>query len=291
MNRSILFATSEEHAGLVDDDLATVPAFRALGADVAPLVWTRMDERALEAAAAVVVRSCWDYHLRPRAFDDWVGRVERAGVPLVNSPRLIRWNMHKGYLLELERAGVPIVPTRLVGAGAAVSLASVVAEHGWTEAVVKPAVSLNGWRTWRTAGGAAGARHADEFDAMIGEADVLIQRYVPEIATSGEWSLVFFGGRFSHAVRKLPAAGEFRVQVEHGGSVRLAEPPAPMVDQALHAIAALPDAPAYVRVDGVVVEDAFLVMEVEAIDPTLHFPLHAPAREAFARAVLEVARP
>lgn len=117
--------------------------------------------------------------------------------------------------------------------------------------------------------------------------DALVQKFIPEVTTDGEWSLVFLGTQFSHAIRKRAKAGDFRVQIEHGGSAVATAPPDLMITAAERVLAALPVAPVYCRVDGVLTPDAFVVMEVECIDPVLFFELHPPAAALFADAVLE----
>src|SRR5690606_38082218 len=125
------------------------------------------------------------------------------------------------------------------------------------------------------------------FAAMRGGGDVLVQQFIREVTTDGEWSLVFFGSDFSHAVRKRPKQGDFRVQIEHGGSAVTETPPPRLVADAARVIATLPEPPIYCRVDGVLTPEAFAVMEVECIDPVLFFGLHSPSAALFAAAVLE----
>ena len=138
--------------------------------------------------------------------------------------------------------------------------------------VVKPTVSGGAWNTVRGIVGEPG--FARELSALPPNYDYLVQAFVPEIARDGEWSLLFFDGVFSHAVLKRAAAGDFRVQSQFGGSVEQhIEPDAAMLasaQQALAVVAALghPDH-AYARVDGVVVDGRFRLMELEMIEPSL----------------------
>ncbi|MFL9603558.1 RimK family alpha-L-glutamate ligase, partial [Aeromonas dhakensis] len=82
--------------------------------------------------------------------------------------------------------------------------------------------------------------------------DLVVQQYLPEI-TEGEWSLIFFGGQYSHAVRKCPAEGDFRVQTHFGGSARAELPPETIVETAADILRDIPgrEDPLYARVDGV----------------------------------------
>jgi glutathione synthase/RimK-type ligase-like ATP-grasp enzyme len=114
---------------------------------------------------------------------------------------------------------------------------------------------------------------------------LLIQPFIEEIRTRGEWSLVFVDGDLTHAVLKRPAEGDFRVQPRLGGSVTAAVAPASVQTTARAALAALPAAPLYARIDGVETAGGALVMEVEVNEPGLFFA-HAPAAaERFAEAL------
>ena len=284
--RRVLFATSRDHPELTADDRLAAAALNGLGVEVAPAVWADTPPETLNGADAVVIRSCWDYHLYPEAFEDWVTACERSGAVVINAPALLRWNLHKRYLRELESQGVEIVPIVWVEGRDARPLGEVLRGAGWSEAVVKPAVSLSAYETWRTSPIAAAA-HQARFEALRRSGDVLVQRYAPEIATRGEWSLVFFGGVYSHAVRKVPKPGDFRVQMDHGGIVRREVAPRALVQAAERVLEVLPEAPVYARVDGIALGDQLLLMELECIDPVLYFGLEPLAAERFARGVVE----
>jgi glutathione synthase/RimK-type ligase-like ATP-grasp enzyme len=198
---------------------------------------------------------------------------------------LVRWNLHKSYMADLAARGVAVVPTVHTPASDPRTLADIMRSEGWKSAVVKPAVSLSAYETWRVDTPAAVADE-ERLTRLRARGDVLVQRYVPEVATAGEWSLVFFGRTFSHAVRKLPRDGDFRVQTEHGGSVNMEHPPAAVLDAAAHALANLPTAPAYCRIDGVSEGGRLLLMEAECIDPVLFFTEHPAAADAFTDEVM-----
>lgn len=205
--------------------------------------------RSLAKYRAGVLRSTWDYHRRPEAFAKWV----RAQKNLLNPARVVLWNMDKSYLKAL---GVPIVPT-------------VWTPKEWEEVVLKPTVSGGAWRTQRLAGGG-----------------LMLQPFLPEVQKSGEWSLIFIAGRFSHAVLKRPRRGDFRVQEEHGGSVEAASPSKRMLLRAERALAAVPGRWLYARVDGFLVKGSFLLSELELIEPALFLRWGKDASRDFARAIM-----
>jgi hypothetical protein len=233
----------------------------------------------------VVLRSVWDYHLRPDEFGTWLVARERDGGAPVNPAPLVRWNLHKSYLDDLAAAGCAVVETVRVPRGEPAPLAALLQERGWTEAVVKPAVSASAHRTFRVGRSEAPARQAD-LDAIVGGGDALVQPLAREILDAGEWSLVFVAGAFSHAVLKRGAPGEFRVQEEYGGHATPGDPGPAVRAQAAAALAAAPGRATYARVDGLVRDGAFVLMELELIEPVLYFATDPAAAGRLADAVL-----
>lgn len=217
----------------------------------------------------VVLRSCWDYHLYTQRFQRWLQGLGVAGVNLVNPLPFVRENLHKRYLLRLADAGIPVPPLKLVPHGSEAALADLQAELGGGELVVKPAVSGSAWRTLHVPAHGAAAAQA-EFAALTRERDVIVQSFIPEIGSLGEYSLMFFGGRYSHAVLKTPRTGEFRCQREYGGSVTALPAPASVLETARRALAVF-GAPPYARLDLVVTRGMPMIMEVELIEPVLFF--------------------
>ncbi len=235
----IAIATAGAFADLVPDDRVLVGA-RAEAAiwNDATVPWTEFD--------AVIIRSCWDYHLEHDAFLAWIARLEYSGVRVFNPTALVRWNAEKSYQLDLSSCGVAVVPTRWVERDEVVSvsdtapakfgrstLGDIMREHGWPEVVVKPAISASAHDTWRASASTAVAPE-NPFRAMVSRGRVLVQPYFEVFATQGEWSLLFYDGHYSHSALKRPRAGDFRVQVEH------------------------------------VIDDQFVLMELELIEPDLY---------------------
>jgi glutathione synthase/RimK-type ligase-like ATP-grasp enzyme len=271
----IALANSADHADLHPDDLPLAAALRTAGLDPVAEVWTdpSVDWSAYDA---VLLRSVWDYHTRYLEFTEWLAQLDKAGVPVFNHSDLVRWNGDKRYLLELRERGVAIVPSQ-VAAGAC--LREVVAGLDGQEIVIKPTVSATAYNTVR---GFAGS---EELSGKIDELpdDVyLVQPFLPEIQTEGEWSLMYFDGEFSHAVLKRPADGDYRVQDDFGGTAAAADP-APAVRAAADAVMAevvSRNPPVYARVDGVVAAGRFLLMELELIEPYLFLDDTATSRLA-----------
>ena len=289
--RLVALATYQKHPALTPDDRLLAAALAERGIETDAIPWS---DPAVDWAryAAVVVRSCWDYHLRPDDFRAWVDALDAAGVRLVNPAPLLRWNADKRYLADLAARGVPIVPTHLAERGSRETLAAIAGRAGWDGLVVKPAVSASAHDTWRVAG-VPSADDERRFRALVARGRAIVQPFLPEVVALGEWSLLYFGGRFSHAVLKRARAGDFRVQAEFGGSAEPADPGAEVAAEGaavLDAVRALVHGavPVYARVDGCVAGGRFVLMELELIEPTLFLGAHPEAPGRCAGAIASV---
>jgi len=140
------------------------------------------------------------------------------------------------------------------------SVHEIMAVRGWESAVIKPTVSASAHNLRRVFKGEPVVR-------LKGPA--MVQEFIPEILSTGEWSLVFIGGSYSHSVIKRPTPGDFRVQWQFGGHAVLAEPAEGTIEDVSKLLAGLPDRPLYARVDGIECQRGFLLMEVELIEPVL----------------------
>lgn len=263
------------------DDGPLVAALSARGHEAQPLVWddAEVDWGALDMA---VLRSTWDYHHRR---DEFLGWAEAAATrtALWNPAPVVRWNSDKAYLLELAARGAPVVPTVVLPAGRPASLAGVLADSGWSEVVVKPAVSADSFATVRasTATLAAGQAH---LDALLGTRDMMVQPYFGSVEREGERCLVHLGGAFSHAVRKRSAFLGGRHAGPEGVAVRPAPDELDVAARVLEAAGArgLP----YARVD--LARDGAgrpCLMELELVEPTLFFREAEGSAERLVRAL------
>lgn len=265
----IAYATSAELPQFYDEDRGLIDALRARRVEPVVAIWNDPDHD-WRQYDAVLIRTIWDYFIRYPEFLAWLDRLEAFGVRTLNEIALLRWNSDKRYLLELQSIGVPIVPTEFVAGN---GIAEYLAQSSLDELVVKPTVSGGAWHAFR------GRRDDPALQAAIAAApgylDYLVQPFVPEVLGDGEWSSLWFGGQPSHAVRKRPSADEWRVQSHFGGSIETQVAPAEVTRAAarvLDAITTLGFRPTtYARVDGVVVDGRFLLMELEVIEPRLYF--------------------
>lgn len=276
------FLTTDRLDGFVTYDAEAVPYLEAFGWAVDLVPWRAdVDWGAYDL---VVIRSPWDYQDAPEAFLSVLATIDASGARLENPLDVVRWNLRKTYLRDLESAGVRIVPTAWGGALTADHLGVLIAEWGAPEVVVKPVVGANADDAFRL-----GAR--GKWDAAVSTfaaREHMVQPFVRSVVEEGEFSVFVFGGTVSHTILKTPASGDFRVQEEHGGRIRGVEPEPALLALAEAALAAVPhpEPLLYARVDAVRMPDGgFAVMEVELIEPSLYFPYGPGSARRFAEAV------
>jgi hypothetical protein len=270
---------------VADDELAYEP-LAALGWSVESLSWTSevADWGAFDLA---VIRTTWDYYLDPAAFIRVLETIHETGCRLENDLELVRWNLDKRYLFDLEASGVPIVRTILGHQIGHRALNSLFRELDCTELVLKPAVSASAHNTFRLTLSAGEVAVGRAIDALQGQV-YLAQAFEEQIILEGEFSLFFFNGEYSHAILKTPKHDDFRVQEEHGGLIRLTEPTPVLMKRALQALSALDTRPLYARVDLVRLpgkQQDFALMELELVEPALYFRMDPLSPGRFARAL------
>jgi len=279
----VALATYESAPELAPDDKPLVQALARIGIHAEPAVWSDASIP-WELFSAIVIRSCWDYHLRVAEFFSWLDRLETSDVRVWNPPPLVRWNADKRYLLDLARRGVPTIPTMIALRGRPRDVEAIVQAEGWRRVVVKPAISASGYETHSLTSPFDDA--ARDTIARVAElSHVLVQPFVEEIARDGELSFTFIDGRFSHAALKRARSGEFRVQTEHGGSVEHTAVGSDLIEQAARALGAVDELPLYARVDGVVRDGALLLMELELIEPNVFLSARTGAVDDLAEAI------
>lgn len=265
-----------------DADLAIEP-MSELGWDVDFVSW-RDRSASWDEFDAVYLCTPWDYPEEPAAFLEVLECIDRSSALLVNSLDLVRWNLDKTYLREIEARGGGIVPSRWYTAPGAADFAESIRAFGGGRIVVKPVIGANAVDTF-VIGDATAAAELDSIAQTFAGRRALVQPYIESVETVGEYSLFFLGGDYSHAIRKVPAAGDFRVQEEHGADILSEEPPGDLRDTAAAIVALIEPQPVYARADFVCGADgAYLLMELELIEPSLYLRTDAGAPERFARA-------
>ncbi|MFU8859175.1 MAG: ATP-grasp domain-containing protein [Cyclonatronaceae bacterium] len=240
------------------------------------------------AFRCAVFRTTWDYFERISEFTAWLNRIEPQ-VRLCNEAAIIWWNLDKHYLADLESRGVPVVATRFIEPGTAVSLTGLLEETGWDEAVLKPCVSGGARHTYRLNRASAGELQT-AVQPLLAVESFLLQPFINDVVITGEDSLIVIDGQYTHAIRKVAKPGDFRVQDDHGGTVHDCRPEPEQIRLAEQAMAACNPVPAYGRVD--MVRDntgRWSVIELELIEPELWLRNHPPAATHLAEAIARVA--
>jgi glutathione synthase/RimK-type ligase-like ATP-grasp enzyme len=280
----LAFLTSSEWPTLTADDRLAAEALERDGAEVIPWNWEGSMPPGLDA---VLVRSPWSYYRVRRKFEAWLADAEKSDFPFWNPLPLIRWNLDKRYLLELDGKGVPVVPTQVLG-GSAESALVAIEKSPWDDIVVKPAVSAGAFRTLRLKRGEARAQ-ARLLSDILSEGHLLVQPFVESVASEGELSLVYFnapeGPVLSHGLRKRAKTGDFRVQEKFGGSLSLDRGGPEWEQAAIQVLEALAHPWLYARVDLVRFGAKPVLGEVEVFEPELFFRLEPRSPALFSRCV------
>ena len=273
----------------LDEDLAPLQqALHRAGIDAPILAW---DDTSISWARfdAVLLRSPWDYSERLPEFLAWAERTSKQ-TTLLNPLEVIRHNTDKHYLADLNKLGVPVVPSRFAepGEDAPAALRHFLESYpDAAEFVVKPAIGAGSRDAQRY--GREQSVDATKHVARLLDAgrSVLLQPYLNSVDEAGETALMFFDGVFSHAIRKGPL-----LQRDEGPTRALFAPEkisarTPGADElavAKAALAALPGGPlAYARVDLIRAADGSpVLLELELTEPSLFFPYGDGSADRFA---------
>ena len=283
----IALVTSKDYPDLTPDDRTLLQPLADRGFKAEPALWTDPNYP-WQDCTAIVIRSCWDYHLHSETFLHWIASLESKGCNLWNSPATIRWNLDKSYLRSLESKGIPVVPTFWHEPGETPKLTDILAGNNWARAIVKPRISATAHRTKLIDAKNANAAQP-LFEELIAGPGAMVQPFVESIVRDGEWSLMFFGGQFSHAVLKTAKPGDFRVQDEFGGQFHAVDPPPFVLECATRTVRAVPPT-LYARVDGVIDQKQFRIMELELIEPALYLTCDPRAANRFADAIVNATK-
>jgi hypothetical protein len=274
----VALATCKELPEPDYDEPLLVGALEAAGVPARVLAW---DDESVDwtAPSLTVIRSTWNYYLRPAAFLAW---AERQGERLVNSASVVAWNHHKRYLRELAGEGFAVVPTVWLREKSRGPFAPLFAERGWSDVVVKPAISAGSYRTSRL----AGPRFDEEvIAALVSKGDAMAQPYIQSVEDYGERSLVYIDGEITHAVRKAPRLSGQKEQVSD--AVAIADDERRLATTLLGR-RDIVGSPLYARVDMVRDEQGRpMLSEVELIEPSLFLAQHPGATDRLVGAIAE----
>ncbi|WP_223033328.1 ATP-grasp domain-containing protein [Hanstruepera marina] len=230
---------------------------------------------------SVLFRTTWDYFDRFNEFSKWLTQVSKV-TTLFNSENIIRWNLDKHYLLDLEKAGVRIAKTHFIETGSQITLAQLHKQLNWEETVLKPCISGAARHTYKLSLNNL-SDYESVFSDLIVQESMMLQPFQHNIVSEGELSLMVFNGQFTHAVLKKAKIGDFRVQDDFGGTVHSHIPSKEEIVFAENAVKACKELPIYARVDIFTDNDGQIALsELELIEPELWFRNHPKAADVLA---------
>jgi hypothetical protein len=296
--KPVIALITAREARRLDEDLPPLEAaMHAAGVRTEVADWDdpRVEWETFDLA---LLRSTWDYTDRLREFLVWVDSTARR-TTLLNPPSVVRWNTDKHYLAELARAAVPVVPSTFIepGESADRALQSFLARHDCPEFVVKPSVGAGSRDTERHVRTRVEPAVAQARRLLDAERSVLLQPYLDSVDRDGETALIYFAGKFSHAIRKAPLlpsglTGSPAVGLFAPERITPRTPGADELRVADKVLAALPfEMPLYARID--LIRDAAgapTLLELELTEPSLFLAQAAGAAERLTSVVLELSR-
>jgi len=238
--------------------------------------WSRFD--------AIILKSPWDYFDKIDAFYTWLSELEKLNCIVLNPLQTIRWNADKLYFKDMAEQGIDVVPTVWLNQSDNFDAEQVFKQLAIDKIIVKPRVS----------GGAKNTMALTQQEAIAGTAEInellrqepfMAQPFIREVASKGEWSFLFFGGKYSHSVLKTVKPGDFRVQHFFGGTIQTPQSPAVLLAAAQTIVDKFASDCLYARVDGVEIDSRLVLMELELIEPFLFLATSPGAMERYYEAL------
>lgn len=276
------YLVMDDPGDYVTDYHLGIPAMTDLGWQVDCVPW-RDPATDWDSYDAVYICTPWDYADHLQQFMRVLEAIDASKAQLVNPLPLVRWNLTKSYLRDLEQRGGAIVPSIWFDAVSAAMVPRWFEQLGADRVVVKPQVGANAQHACVLTQPVADEVVA-ELLSVYRERPLFVQPFIDSIQTEGEYSLFFFGGEYSHAIRKVPAAGDFRSQEEHGAEILSIKASPPQIEAAERILSLVDPRPTYVRADFVREGDDDLLMELEMIEPSLYLRTDHDSPGRFARA-------
>ncbi|MFT4089262.1 MAG: hypothetical protein QM645_00925 [Asticcacaulis sp.] len=284
MRKSLLILTPDPSYKTHSRWTAVVDVYRdalsGLGVDIFTQPWSEPLMRDYDLVCPLVV---WGYHNMPDEFRKALAYIKAKGHKLLNPAEIIAWNLDKHYLRDLAQSGIRTIPTAFADSLTPEVIAAARADFGVTDLVIKPTISAGSKDTF--------ILRDEHIPPTEGDGPFMIQPFMPAIQTEGEWSLLFYGGNFSHAVLKTPKSGDFRSQPDYQAHLRSLPVPPEALELAHEALDyAGGRSLLYARVDMVRNAQGMpCLMELELIEPDLYltYDADAPARlvHAFSHAL------
>jgi len=274
---------NEYNRNVLLEDKLVQDALEKLGLKVLRLSW---DDATFDwnTTKFALFRTTWDYFDRFDEFSTWFNKTSKL-TSFINSEQIIRWNIDKHYMLDLENKGVHCCPTLFIETGTNKTLTQFHKENNWTETVLKPVVSGAARHTYKLNPENLHL-HETLFKELIVKEAFMLQPFQHNIINNGELSLIIIDGEFTHAVLKIAKKGDFRVQDDFGGFVHSYTPTIKEIEFAENAVRVCNSNLIYARVDMFTDNDGQLALaELELFEPELWFRNNPKAADKLALAI------
>lgn len=267
----------------VDEDKTLLEFLTGKGLSIERVIWNdpAADWKNYELA---IIKSPWDYHEHIAEFKQWLDHLEALNVKLLNPYERVRWNMDKHYLGEIADSGLAVIPSLFLEKGERLDLKALMSHFKTEKLIIKPCISAGAKNTYILTAQNLSS-HQAEINGLLQEEAFVAQPFMPEIH-DGEWSFLFFNGKYSHSLLKIPKDGDFRVQTYHGGSVNAQQGLDKHIKSATAYVEQYAQGCLYARVDGLIVNGELNLMELELIEPYLFLDTHQEASENYYSALL-----
>ena len=278
------FLTIKDLSGFESYDHLLIGPMKENGWDVSFIPWDKLNQN-WNNFDLVIVRSTWNYQNHLDEFLNVLRMIDQSKALLLNPLPLIEWNVNKTYLEDLKEDGIPIIPSLFFDDFDIDEVRNSFNTFDSEKVIIKPTVGANADKIMII-------NKSDNMDTLKKTKDIykyrsfILQPFINSIKKDGEVSLIFFNKDFSHALSKVPKKGDFRVQEEHGGTLKLLKNlDEQKINLCKKILSLLPYDFFYSRIDLVVDEGNPLLMEIEVIEPSLYFNLEPKSANLFAKKV------
>lgn len=267
-------------------DELLIPPMNNLGWDVSFIPWDLSDVN-WDEYDIVLIRSTWDYQSRIQEFLKVLESIDKSKSLLLNPLPIIHQNIEKTYLIELEAKGIDTIPSIFQKKFNTEKVMQSFSDFNCDKIIIKPVVGANADNI------ILGSKfeiksQLHEIKSVYSELPYIIQPFLNSVLKEGEFSLMYFNNKYSHAISKIPKEGDFRVQEEHGGKIDIIKKvPKEIQNLADKVIKILPKNCFYSRIDILLMHGKPKVIEVELIEPSLYFNLDPESSKMFAHELIE----
>jgi hypothetical protein len=283
--KKIGIITAEEQAGLLEYDRDIVKLLTENNIMAEPIVWDK-PHKPWESYDMLLMRTAWGYNHKPEQFRNLLDYFEQNKLNVWNPASIMKENMHKFYLKSLMEACFDVIPTLFLEPDNINHIKEIAKSTGWERFVIKPAISASAFNT-HVFSDISQFQNDEGLKESFKGKQFLFQKYIGDIQTNGEWSIIFFSNGYSYAILKVPKKGDYRVQSFYGAKYYRIQPPDYVFKSAKNVADYYIKNCLYIRVDGVESEGKFYIMEVEMIEPDLMMNMVPEAKKYFADAIIE----